>query len=125
MSEYRPRLVRKPDRPDTVERGPSRSPRPCEQACSLLGGRGVLVKVQSAGVLGIEAYAVEAQVDVAYGLPQYAVVGLAAGAVKEGGVRVPAALKHSGFRLPPSRVTINLAPADVRKDGAAFDLPIA
>ena len=59
------------------------------------------------------------------GLPGYHLVGLGAGAVKEGGVRVRAALDHSGFKLPPRKVTINLAPADVRKDGAAFDLPIA
>jgi magnesium chelatase family protein len=85
----------------------------------------VLAKVQSAGVLGVEAYGVCAEVDVALGLPGYHLVGLGAGAVKEGGVRVRAALEHSGWKLPPRKVTVNLAPADVRKDGAAFDLPIA
>jgi magnesium chelatase family protein len=89
-----------------------------------LGGR-VLAKVQSAGILGVEAYGVCAEVDIALGLPGYHLVGLGAGAVKEGGVRVRAALEHSGFKLPPRKVTVNLAPADVRKDGAAFDLPIA
>ncbi len=66
-----------------------------------------------------------AEVDVGNGLPGYSMVGLGASAVKEGGVRVRAALEHSGWKLPPRRVTVNLAPADVRKDGAAFDLPIA
>lgn len=85
----------------------------------------VLAKTLSAGVLGIEAYPVHIEVDVSLGLPQYNLVGLADSAVKEGAVRVRSALENSGFALPPRRVTINLAPADVRKDGAAFDLPIA
>lgn len=76
-------------------------------------------------MLGVEAYGVCAEVDVTTGLPGYHLVGLGAGAVKEGGVRVRAALEHSGWKLPPRKVTVNLAPADVRKDGAAFDLPIA
>lgn len=85
----------------------------------------VLAKADSAGVLGVEAYPVHIEVDLALGLPQYNLVGLPDSAVKEGAVRVRAALENSGFHLPPRRVTINLAPADVRKDGAAFDLPIA
>ncbi|HEX2570030.1 MAG TPA: YifB family Mg chelatase-like AAA ATPase [Polyangia bacterium] len=85
----------------------------------------VLAQVRSSGVLGIDAYPVDVEVDVAMGLPSYQVVGLPAGAVKEGGVRVRAALAHVGLPLPPRRITVNLAPADVRKDGAAFDLPIA
>jgi magnesium chelatase family protein len=85
----------------------------------------VLAKVQSAAVLGVEAYGVCAEVDVTTGLPGFYLVGLGAGAVKEGSVRVRAALDHSGWKIPPRKVTINLAPADVRKDGAAFDLPIA
>lgn len=85
----------------------------------------MLAKVQSAAVLGVEAYGVCAEVDVTTGLPGYHLVGLGAGAVKEGGVRVRAALDHSGWKIPPRKVTVNLAPADVRKDGAAFDLPIA
>ena len=85
----------------------------------------MLAKTLSAGVLGIEAYPVHIEVDVSLGLPQYNLVGLADSAVKEGAVRVRAALENSGFSLPPRRVTINLAPADVRKDGAAYDLPIA
>ena len=85
----------------------------------------MLAKTLSAGVLGIDAYPVHIEVDVSLGLPQYNLVGLADGAVKEGAVRVRAALENSGFAIPPRRVTINLAPADVRKDGAAYDLPIA
>jgi len=85
----------------------------------------VLAKVQSAGVLGVDAYAVCVEVDVGLGLPGYHLVGLGASEVKEGGVRVRAALEHSGWKLPPRKLTVNLAPANVRKDGAAFDLPIA
>lgn len=85
----------------------------------------VLGKAHSAGVVGIEAFPVLIEVDVANGLPQYNVVGLPDSAVKEGAVRVRAALENAGFALPPRRVTVNLAPADVRKDGAAYDLPIA
>jgi magnesium chelatase family protein len=85
----------------------------------------VLAKVQSAGLLGVEAFDVCAEVDVNVGLPGFHLVGLGANAVKEGSVRVRAALEHSGYKLPARKVTVNLAPADVRKDGAAFDLPIA
>ncbi len=85
----------------------------------------MLAKVLSAGVLGVEAFTVAVEVDVALGLPAYNLVGLPTNAVKEGGVRVRAALAHSGFALPPRRITVNMAPADVRKDGAAYDLPVA
>jgi magnesium chelatase family protein len=85
----------------------------------------MLAAVQSAAVLGIEAFRVLVEVDAAQGLPQWTVVGLAAGAVKEARERVSAALVHSGFALPPKRITVNLAPADIRKDGTAFDVPIA
>ncbi|MEW5916890.1 MAG: YifB family Mg chelatase-like AAA ATPase [Gemmatimonadota bacterium] len=85
----------------------------------------MLAAVQSAAVLGIEAFRVLVEVDAAQGLPQWTMVGLAAGAVKEARERVSAALVHAGFVLPPKRVTVNLAPADVRKDGTGFDVPIA
>ena len=65
------------------------------------------------------------EVDAAQGLPQWLIVGLPVGAVKESRERVGAALVNSGFILPPRRITVNLAPADVRKEGSAFDLPIA
>ena len=81
----------------------------------------VLGKAHSAGVVGIEAFPVLIEVDVANGLPQYNVVGLPDSAVKEGAVRVRAALENAGFALPPRRVTVNLAPAEVRKDAAAKD----
>src|SRR5438105_13649787 len=85
----------------------------------------MLARVRSAGVLGVEAYSVEVEVEVSFGLPAYHVVGLPACAVKEGGVRVRSALEHAGHKLKPRRVLINLSPGDVRKDGAAFDLPTA
>ena len=85
----------------------------------------MLAAVRAAAVLGIEAYDVTVEVDCARGLPQFTIVGLPAGAVKESRERVGAALTNSGFEMPPRKVTTNLAPADVRKDGTAFDLPIA
>ena len=85
----------------------------------------MLAAVRSAAVLGIDAYDVTVEVDVSLGLPQWTIVGLAAGAVRESRDRVSAALANSGFDVPHRRVTINLAPADVRKEGSAFDLPIA
>jgi magnesium chelatase family protein len=85
----------------------------------------MLAAVSSAAVLGIDAYEVTVEVDVTRGLPQWMIVGLAANAVKESRERVGAALVNSGFELPSRRVTVNLAPADVKKDGTAFDLPIA
>ena len=85
----------------------------------------MLAAIRSAGLVGIEAYDVFVEVDAAPGLPQWTMVGLPLGAVKESRERVGAALVNSGFTLPPRRVTVNLAPADRRKDGTAFDLPIA
>jgi magnesium chelatase family protein len=85
----------------------------------------VLAAVRSAALVGIDAYTVTVEVDAAPGLPQFAIVGLPAGAVKESRERVGAALANSGFTLPPRRITVNLAPADIRKDGTGFDLPIA
>jgi magnesium chelatase family protein len=85
----------------------------------------MLAAIRSAAVQGIDAYPVTVEVDAAAGLPQWTIVGLAAGAVKESRERVCAALVNGGFRVPPRRITINLAPADIRKDGTAFDLPIA
>jgi magnesium chelatase family protein len=85
----------------------------------------MLAAIHSAAVLGIEAYEVTVEVDCAFGLPQWFIVGLPAGSVRESRERVGAALTNSGFKIPPRRITTNLAPADVRKDGTAFDLPIA
>ena len=80
---------------------------------------------RSAALYGVDAYPVEVQVDVSGGLPGYHVVGLPATAVKEGATRIRSALKNCGQELPARKIVVNLAPADRRKDGAAFDLPIA
>ena len=85
----------------------------------------MLAKVFSAAVLGVDAFEVEVEVDVAGGLPAVTVVGLPDAAVQESKERVRAAIKNAGYPFPASRILINLAPADVRKEGPAFDLPIA
>ena len=85
----------------------------------------MLAKVLSGAILGIDAYIVEVEVDIAQGLPVFATVGLPDGAVKEAKERVKSAIKNSGYDFPPKRVTVNLAPADVKKEGAGFDLPMA
>ncbi len=85
----------------------------------------MLASVRSAALHGIDAFAVTVEVHAALGLPQLTVVGLAAGAVKEGRERVVAALANTDLPLPPRRTTVNLSPADVPKVGSGFDLPIA
>ena len=85
----------------------------------------MLAKVLSSAVLGIDGYIVEVEVDIAGGLPSFSTVGLPEGAVKESKDRVKAAIKNSGYEFPPRRITVNLAPADIKKEGSAFDLPIA
>ncbi len=85
----------------------------------------MLAKVLSSSVLGIDAYVVEVEVDITMGLPAFATVGLPDGAVRESKDRVKSAIKNSGYRFPPHRITVNLAPADIKKEGAGFDLPMA
>lgn len=85
----------------------------------------MLAQLRSAAVLGVDAYAVSVEVDVAFGLPQFAMVGLPDATVRESRDRVRSAICNSGFTFPPHRITVNLGPADVRKAGASFDLPIA
>ena len=85
----------------------------------------MLIKTSSAALQGIEAYVVDVEVDIGGGLPNYTVVGLPDASVRESKERVKAALKNCGYDFPPRRVTVNLAPADRRKEGPAFDLPIA
>jgi magnesium chelatase family protein len=85
----------------------------------------MLAQVMSGSVLGIEAYPVRVEVDLANGLPCMNVVGLAEGAVREGRERVTAALHNAGFAVPPRRITVSLSPADIPKHGSGFDLPIA
>ncbi len=85
----------------------------------------MLSKVISSATLGVDAYAVEVEADIQQQLPVFITVGLPDGAVRESKERVTAAIKNSDFVFPAKKVTINLAPADIRKEGSAFDLPIA
>ncbi|WNZ63652.1 YifB family Mg chelatase-like AAA ATPase [Myxococcus sp. MxC21-1] len=85
----------------------------------------MLARVRSGALMGIDVVVVECEVDMALGLPYFNVVGQAEGAVRESKVRVISALKNTGFELPQKRITVNLAPADLKKEGAAFELPIA
>ncbi len=85
----------------------------------------MLSRVFSFGLLGIEAYPVEVEVDVSNGLPALTLVGLANTAIKESRERVKAAIKNSGFKWPGQRITISLAPSDIKKEGTGFDLAIA
>jgi len=85
----------------------------------------MISKVLSSAVLGVDAYIVEVEVDLAFGVPQFNTVGLPEGAVKESKERVRAAIKNCGYEFPARRITVNLAPADIRKEGSAFDLPIS
>ena len=85
----------------------------------------MLARVHSGSLVGIDAYPVEVEVDVYQGLPSVAVVGLPDNAVKESAARVKSAIVNSGYPFPARRITVNLAPADLRKEGSGFDLPIA
>lgn len=81
--------------------------------------------IHSAALLGIDAYAVNVEVDLSSGLPAFDIVGLPDSAVKESRERVRTAIKNTGLSFPNKRITVNLAPADTKKEGASFDLPIA
>lgn len=85
----------------------------------------MLAKVSSAAVVGIDASPIEVEVDIGAGLPGINIIGLPDAGVKEGRIRIRAALEQCGFKMPQRRIVVNLAPADLKKDGAAFDLPIA
>ena len=85
----------------------------------------MFAKVLSAAVLGIDAYLVKVEAHLESGMPKFFTVGMPDGAVRESNHRVQAAVKNSGFRFPVKKITVNLAPADIKKEGAAFDLPIA
>lgn len=85
----------------------------------------MLSKVLSGAVSGINGYAVNVEVDISNGFPCFEIVGLPGSAVKESKERVRTAIKNSGIELPAKRITVNLAPADTKKEGPAFDLPIA
>src|SRR5437763_1295614 len=85
----------------------------------------MLASLRTAAVFGVEACAVHVEVDVSYGFPSFTMVGLPDTSVRESRDRVRSAIRNSGFEFPPHRITVNLAPADLRKAGASFDLPIA
>lgn len=85
----------------------------------------MLSKINSFGILGIEAYPVEIEVDISFGLPATNIVGLPDTSVKESRERIKSAIKNSGFRFPMERITVNLAPADIKKEGSNFELAIA
>ena len=85
----------------------------------------MLACLRSAAVFGVDAYAVQIEVDVSFGLPSFTMVGLPDATVRESRDRVRLAIRNSGFEFPHHRITVNLAPADVRKAGSSFDLPIA
>lgn len=85
----------------------------------------MIAKALSFGILGLEAYPIEIEVDVTSGLPYVTLVGLADTAIRESKERVKSAIKNSGFSWPAERITVNLAPSDIKKEGASFDLAIA
>jgi len=85
----------------------------------------MLAKVSSCAVVGLEGVLIQVEVDISRGLPSMTIVGLPDAAVQESRERVRSAIKNSGLRFPSERVTVNLAPADIRKAGPAYDLPIA
>ena len=85
----------------------------------------MFTQIRSAALRGVDSFPVSVEASLTSGLPSFSIVGLPAGAVREGRERVTAALASAGFPVPPRRLTINLAPADVPKTGSAFDLPIA
>jgi len=85
----------------------------------------VLARVLSAALVGVQAALVRVEVDVTPGLPAFTTVGLPDSAVRESRERVRTAIRNAGFAFPSDRITVNLAPADLRKEGTSFDLPIA
>ncbi len=85
----------------------------------------MLAKVLSSSVIGIDAYLVEVEVDISPGLPSFTTVGLPEASVKESKERVKSAINNSGYTFPDDRITVNLAPADIKKEGTGLDLPMA
>ena len=97
-----------------------------QESVFLSGSQDILLsRVLSSAVLGVDAYIVEVEVDIRQGLPSFTTVGLPEAAVKESKDRVKTAINNSGYRFPDDRITVNLAPADIKKEGTGFDLPIA
>ena len=85
----------------------------------------MLAKIISGCVLGMTSYTIDVEIDTSGGIPSFNVVGLPDTAIKESRDRIKAAIKNSGFNFPLGRITVNLSPADIKKEGAGFDLPIA
>ena len=85
----------------------------------------MFASVLSAAILGIEVRPVQVEADVSNGLPSFTMVGFPSAQVKEAQDRVRTALKNNGFQFPPKKITVNLAPADMKKEGAGFDMPVA
>lgn len=85
----------------------------------------MLSKLAAATLLGIDAVKVEVETNVSGGIPSFTVVGLPDNAIRESRERILTAIRNSGFKIPPKKITVNLAPADIRKEGTAFDLPVA
>lgn len=86
---------------------------------------GMFSKLYSGSVLGVDGYIVTVETNISHGLPSFSVVGLPDAAVRESRERVISAIRNSGFAFPEGKLTLNLAPADIRKEGSGFDLPIA
>lgn len=85
----------------------------------------MISQTRSCAVTGVDAFFVDVEIDISSGLPAFTTVGLAETSVKESRERVRSAINNSGYKFPDDRVTVNLAPADIKKDGTAFDLPVA
>src|SRR4030067_2337362 len=85
----------------------------------------MLAKVKSCAIVGLEGAIVEVEVDISPGLPSFIIVGLPDAAVQEAKERTRSAIRNSGFTFPTKRIVVNLAPADLKKAGPAYDLPIA
>jgi magnesium chelatase family protein len=85
----------------------------------------MLAKVLSAAVIGLDAYTVEVETHLERGLPNLSIVGLPDSVVRESKDRINAAIKNSGYVFPIKKITVNLAPADIKKEGSSYDLPIA
>ncbi|NTW11112.1 MAG: magnesium chelatase, partial [Chlorobiaceae bacterium] len=85
----------------------------------------MLSRLDAAAIIGIDAMKVAVETNVSGGIPSFTVVGLPDNAIRESRERILTAIKNSGFEVPPKKITVNLAPADIKKEGTAFDLPIA